>query len=141
MVYWGPWCKNSPGLSLRQAGRYRDRPLNPKALMPYSDIAIEAGLMLRLAFGRPWRQTEGMLGSIMDLLGLELSVPEPAKGQRSYHTTFSRRNGARPFTGRSERRSRGAAGRSGTGESCVCRQRSSATVRPISSCRGQDSLS
>jgi Transposase DDE domain len=34
----------------------------------YSDIAIEAGLMLRLAFGRPWRQTEGMLGSIMDLL-------------------------------------------------------------------------
>jgi hypothetical protein len=43
----------------------------------YSDIAIETGLMLRLAFGRPWRQTEGMLGSIMDLLGLELSVPEP----------------------------------------------------------------
>ena len=40
-------------------------------------------LMLRLAFGRPWRQTEGMLGSIMGLLGLELSVPD--------HTTFSRR--------------------------------------------------
>jgi hypothetical protein len=36
--------------------------------------------MLRLAMGRPWRQTEGMLGSIMDLLGLELSVPD--------HTTF-----------------------------------------------------
>jgi Transposase DDE domain len=50
----------------------------------YSDIAIEAGLMLRLAFGRPWRQTEGMLGSIMDLLGLELPVPD--------HTTFSRRS-------------------------------------------------
>jgi hypothetical protein len=50
----------------------------------YSDVAIEAGLMLRLAFGRPWRQTEGMLGSIMDLLGLELSVPD--------HTTFSRRS-------------------------------------------------
>ena len=49
----------------------------------YSDVAIETGLMLRLAFGRPWRQTEGMLGSIMDLLGLELSVPD--------HTTFSRR--------------------------------------------------
>ena len=27
----------------------------------YSDIAIESGLLLRLAFGRPWRQTEGML--------------------------------------------------------------------------------
>jgi transposase len=50
----------------------------------YSDIAIESGLMLRLAFGRPWRQTEGMLGSIMDLLGLDLAVPD--------HTTFSRRS-------------------------------------------------
>jgi hypothetical protein len=40
--------------------------------------------MLRLAFGRPWRQTEGMLGSIMDLLGLDLAVPG--------HTTFSRRS-------------------------------------------------
>src|SRR6187397_2878671 len=36
-----------------QRGRTRD----------YSDVAIETGLMLRLAFGRPWRQTEDMLGS------------------------------------------------------------------------------
>jgi len=50
----------------------------------YSDIAVETGLMLRLAFGRPWRQTEGLLGSIMGLLGLELPVPD--------HTTFSRRS-------------------------------------------------
>jgi hypothetical protein len=50
----------------------------------YPDVAIEAGLMLRLAFGRRWRQTEGMLGSIMDLLGPELSVPA--------HTMFSRRS-------------------------------------------------
>lgn len=50
----------------------------------YSDIAIEAGVMLRLAFGRPWRQTEGLLGSLMRLLGLELPVPD--------HTTFSRRS-------------------------------------------------
>ena len=27
----------------------------------YSDIAIETGHLLRLAFGRPWRQTEGLL--------------------------------------------------------------------------------
>ncbi|WP_190242292.1 transposase, partial [Bradyrhizobium algeriense] len=33
----------------------------------YSEIAIETGLMLRLAFGRPWRQTEGMLASILRL--------------------------------------------------------------------------
>jgi Transposase DDE domain len=32
----------------------------------YSDVAIETGLMLRLAFGRPWRQTEGLLGSITE---------------------------------------------------------------------------
>ena len=50
----------------------------------YSDIAIEAGVMLRLAFGRPWRQTEGLLGSLMRLLGLDLLVPD--------HTTFSRRS-------------------------------------------------
>jgi len=31
----------------------------------YSDIAIETGIMLRLAFGRPWRQTEGLLCSIV----------------------------------------------------------------------------
>ena len=40
--------------------------------------------MLRLAFGRPWRQTEGMLASILRLLGLDLPVPD--------HTTFSRRS-------------------------------------------------
>jgi hypothetical protein len=50
----------------------------------YSEIAVEAGLMLRLAFGRPWRQTEGMLASIMRLLGLDLPVPD--------QTTFSRRS-------------------------------------------------
>jgi hypothetical protein len=38
----------------------------------YSAIAVETGLMLRLAFGRPWRQTEGMLASILRLLGLDL---------------------------------------------------------------------
>ena len=50
----------------------------------YSAIASRPGLMLRLAFGRPWRQTEGMLASIMRLLGLDLPVPD--------HTTFSRRS-------------------------------------------------
>ncbi|MDR6775656.1 transposase [Azospirillum sp. BE72] len=40
--------------------------------------------MLRLAFGRRWRQTEGLLCSLMRLLGLDLPVPD--------HTTFSRRS-------------------------------------------------
>jgi transposase len=64
----------------------------------YSAIVVETGLMLRLAFGRPWRQTEGMLASILRLLGLDLPVPD--------HTTFSRRSAdltvakaVRPATG------------------------------------------
>ena len=50
----------------------------------YSDLAIETGHLLRLAFGRPWRQTEGLLRSITGLLGVSLAVPD--------HTTFSRRS-------------------------------------------------
>ena len=50
----------------------------------YSDLAIETGHLLRLAFGRPWRQTEGLLRSIATLLGVGLEIPD--------HTTFSRRS-------------------------------------------------
>ncbi len=57
-----------------QRGRPRD----------YSDVAIETGHLLRLAFGRPWRQTEGLLRSLVGLLGLEVGIPD--------HTTFSRRS-------------------------------------------------
>jgi hypothetical protein len=49
-----------------------------------SDVAIEAGHLLRLAFGRPWRQTEGLLRSLVGLLGWEVGVPD--------HTTFARRS-------------------------------------------------
>jgi len=57
-----------------QPGRPRD----------YSDVAIETGHLLRLAFGRPWRQTEGLLRSLTILLGVDAGVPD--------HTTFSRRS-------------------------------------------------
>ena len=50
----------------------------------YSNVAIETGHLLRLAFGRPWRQTEGLLRSITTLLGMSLPIPD--------HTTFSRRS-------------------------------------------------
>ena len=49
-----------------------------------SDVAIEAEHLLRLTFGRPWRQTEGLLRSVMALLGIDIGVPD--------HTTFSRRS-------------------------------------------------
>ena len=50
----------------------------------YSDLAIETGHLLRLAFGRPWRQTEGLLRSLATLLSLDIGIPD--------HTTFSRRS-------------------------------------------------
>lgn len=50
----------------------------------YSNVAIETGHLLRLAFGRPWRQTEGLLRSIATLLDVSLAIPD--------HTTFSRRS-------------------------------------------------
>jgi hypothetical protein len=50
----------------------------------YSNLAIETGHLLRLAFGRPWRQTEGLLRSVVTLLGVSLAIPD--------HTPFSRRS-------------------------------------------------
>ncbi len=50
----------------------------------YSDIAIETALTLRLLFHLALRQTEGFLGSVLRLMGVELPCPD--------HTTLSRRN-------------------------------------------------
>jgi hypothetical protein len=51
----------------------------------YSAIAIETGLALRLVFHQALRQTEGLLRSIADVLGLDIAIPN--------HTTLSRRGG------------------------------------------------
>jgi hypothetical protein len=50
----------------------------------YSTLAIMTALTLRAVFGLALRQTEGLIGSIMRLLGLELAVPD--------HSTLSRRS-------------------------------------------------
>src|ERR671929_417295 len=49
----------------------------------YSPLAIITALTLRAVFRLGLRQTEGLIGSILRLLGLELAVPD--------HTTLSRR--------------------------------------------------
>src|SRR5215218_5911786 len=49
----------------------------------YSDLAITTALTLKAVFRLALRQTEGLIGSLMRLLGLDLSVPD--------HTTLSRR--------------------------------------------------
>jgi transposase len=49
----------------------------------YSDLAITTALTLKAVFRLALRQTEGLIGSLIGLLGLDLSVPD--------HTTLSRR--------------------------------------------------
>jgi hypothetical protein len=49
----------------------------------YSSLAIATGLTLKAVFRLALRQTEGLIGSIIGLLGLDLPVPD--------HTTLSRR--------------------------------------------------
>jgi hypothetical protein len=45
----------------------------------YSDFAITTGLMLRTVFRLALRQTEGLIGSVLQLLGLDIPVPEPVR--------------------------------------------------------------
>src|SRR3954462_6133524 len=58
----------------------------------YSDLAILTALTFKAVFGLAYRQTEGLIGSVIGLLGLDLAVPG--------HTTLCRRaeprDGARP---------------------------------------------
>jgi transposase len=49
----------------------------------YSPLAITTGLTLRAVFRLALRQTEGLIGSLVHLLGLDLPVPD--------HSTLSRR--------------------------------------------------
>ena len=49
----------------------------------YSALAIRTALTLRAVFRLALRQTEGLIGSILQLLGLDLAVPD--------HSTLSRR--------------------------------------------------
>lgn len=51
----------------------------------YSAIAIETGLPLRLVFHQPLCQAEGLLRSIVEVLDIDVAIPD--------HTTLSRRSG------------------------------------------------
>jgi len=64
-------------------GWYAARRTPPGGQSVYSELAIEAGMMLRLVFHLALRQTEGLMGSIFSLLGVLLSTPD--------HSTLSRR--------------------------------------------------
>jgi IS5 family transposase len=49
----------------------------------YSALAISTALTMGMVFGLALRQTEGLIGSVIGLLGLDLAVPD--------HSTLSRR--------------------------------------------------
>src|SRR3954471_8182888 len=82
---------------------WRAEPRTTRGGQPwYSELAILTALTLRAVFRLGLRQTEGLIGSIIHLLGLDLPVPD--------HTTLSRRaatlevprprSGSSPDTGR-----------------------------------------
>jgi hypothetical protein len=65
-------------------GGWRAEPRTGRGGQPlYSDPAIATALTVRVVFGLALRQTEGLITSILALLGLELAVPD--------HSTMSRR--------------------------------------------------
>ena len=57
--------------------------LTPGGQPCYSDLAIETGMMVRMVFHLPLRQTEGLMSSVFELLGVSIAVPD--------HSTLSRR--------------------------------------------------
>jgi hypothetical protein len=63
---------------------WRAEPRRTRGGQPhYSALAIRTALTLRAVFRLALRQTEGLIGSILQLLGLDLAVPD--------HSTLSRR--------------------------------------------------
>ena len=63
---------------------WRAEPRTTRGGQPwYSPLAILTALTLRAVFRLALRQTEGLIGSVLHLLGLELAVPD--------HSTLSRR--------------------------------------------------
>src|SRR3954447_1159585 len=85
---------------------WRAEPRTTRGGQPwYSELAILTALTLRAVFRLAYRQTEGLIGSLMRLLGLALPVPD--------HTTLCRRAAAlvvpRPRSGSSSDPGREAA--------------------------------
>src|SRR4051812_21725348 len=63
---------------------WRAEPRTGRSGQPhYSNLAIMTALTLRAVFRLALRQTEGLIGSVLQLLGLDLPVPD--------HSTLSRR--------------------------------------------------
>ena len=55
---------------------YYDGPTKQGAQFTYSDIAIETALIFRSLFRLPFRQTQGFVQSLIQLMGLGLDTPD-----------------------------------------------------------------
>src|SRR5215217_2208454 len=88
------WAEYDAGLRARDSltvwftpeaiAAWRAEPRTTRGGQPrYSGLAIRTALTLRAVFRLALRQTEGLIGSILQLLGLDLAVPD--------HSTLSRR--------------------------------------------------
>nr|WP_245581390.1 IS5 family transposase [Octadecabacter arcticus] len=53
-----------------------DKRQTPGGQPTYSDMAISVCLTLGMAFKQPLRQTQGLVGSLARLMGLDVSVPD-----------------------------------------------------------------
>ncbi len=69
--------------------------LTPGGRRCYWNLAIETGLMLRLAFHLPLRQTEGLMASVFALLEVSLNVPDHGTLSRWAMNLASISNGVR----------------------------------------------
>lgn len=72
--------------------------ITPGEQPSYSDLAITTALMLRAVFRLALRQTEGLIGSVLRLLGLDLPVPDHSTIARRARTVTLPRS-QRPFGG------------------------------------------
>jgi hypothetical protein len=69
------WAVYEAGL--RRRGRVaRFATQDPGRPSRYSDLAIETALTLDCVFGMRLRQTEGLMNSVFDLMGLDIPVPD-----------------------------------------------------------------
>ena len=67
----------------------------------FSDAAIQACLTMKVLFGLPWRQTTGLVQSLLKLVGLDWVVPDFSilcRRQRTLNVAIPYRGGAGPLT-------------------------------------------
>src|SRR5512134_1901849 len=71
----------------------------------YSGLAITTALTLRAVFGLALRQTEGLIGSLIDLLGLDLAAFDPEPPGQDAARAFAPKAGNRtPASARGQHR-------------------------------------